>query len=358
LVVNAPAGIYPLNLSSPGSPDRLDAELILVPDQSESPPDSQAIATGTHNESPYVRVRAQDEAIDSAECTTAPRNPGTVAQLRAARGGTPEPGIPTPNPLLNMGDFFDPTLDGAEPAPETIAAIEATLRQLVACRFDGMASPGAAEHDLDSRHLALFSDRYVIELAMEIERDIFREPFVPYDSAPLPIIAAVDRPEGVVVRLGAVPGYGEQTVHLLMVQEQGTWVIDDWENFIVCASPNSAPQRAPRATGVEMPQVLPIVATDGQATIRQTLRGDPLRSGSDVILSVANLTEAPVRFEISGLAFAMDIAAGHSFDLVVNAPAGAYPLTLAGPGIPDMLDVDLSLEPDPGGTPVPRCLPG
>ena len=62
------------------------------------------------------------------------------------------------------------------------------------------------------------------------------------------------------------------------------------------------------------------------------MQGDaPLLSGTDVILTVANLGETPIRFEIPGLGFATDIADGHSIDLVVNAPAGTYPLTSIAP---------------------------
>ena len=62
---------------------------------------------------------------------------------------------------------------------------------------------------------------------------------------------------------------------------------------------------------------------------------DELLAATDVILTVANLGETPVRFEIPDLGYAVDIAAGHSLDLVVNAPAGTYPLTLDRPGTPE-----------------------
>jgi hypothetical protein len=97
--------------------------------------------------------------------------------------------------------------------------------------------------------------------------------------------------------------------------------------------------------------VVPIIATDDLAAVWNQSPDHELLAATDVILTIANVGEAPVRFEIPGLGFAMDIAAGHSVDLIVDAPAGTYPLNLAHPGSPDMLDAELAFVPGPDGTP-------
>ena len=213
------------------------------------------------------------------------------------------------------------------------------LRQLVACRFYGMATIGAESYDLDSRHLALFSERYVVDLAMHMEGRGFRIPFQPNDSAPLPIIDAVQNPDGsVLVRLGDVPGHGQGTIFLLLVWEDGAWTIDDWSNTTVAAGPNDpatpARRRCPGCFGSSPPTTWPLPGNqspDDELLCRN--RRHPHHREPRRVHRFASRSPS--------LGFATDIAAGHSVDLVVNAPPERTRSTLSSPGSADTLDARL-----------------
>jgi hypothetical protein len=278
-----------------------------------------------------VRTLGPDEAVDISECTTQPRPPGTVLNLVE----TPTEITPIFPPFsaderAALVDLDDLLADRPAADPAMTVRIADTLRQLTACRYyageyDERGHNGL--DDYDGRYWALFSaDFFRHELGGNREpgTDV-RIPalWLPIDPRPRAIDTTWTLPDGRVAAKVVYPsGNSPGQALFIVVLEGDRWLVDE----IGPLEPD--PVRVPEgpADPTDYSEVQQMVLFDDRAFSQVPSTASAFRVGQEVFLAVANLGSLPQRFEIPEFGFSLDVAAGHSVTLLIDAPSGRYEL--------------------------------
>lgn len=190
--------------------------------------------------STYAQEASPVASPGASACTVEPRDPAELAALWFGPEGTP---LATPLPPEAMTSRMLPTGQAADPA--TTAAIDATLRQLVACLDGGQYARG----------FALMTDNVVRQFGPDLNdptEDTPEEVIALLQSqlagTPTPgesnggMAAVTGLREARVLddgRAGAVWEVEGEEVFVLFRQTDGQWLVDD---FVEIGSPTGTPE--------------------------------------------------------------------------------------------------------------------